>query len=147
VSAPHPRPDPQTAEDARFWSALAEGELRIQRCTTCATFRHPPRPVCAHCGARESDAVAVAGSGEVWSFTVIHPPTLPAFAYRTPYAAVVVRLDEGVFVVTNIVDCPLGDITIGMRVELVIIEVEPDLRLPLFGRAAAPRRASPGGDR
>jgi uncharacterized protein len=138
---PHPRPDPQTADDARFWSALADGELRIQRCTTCATFRHPPRPVCAHCGARESEAVAVAGSGEVWSFTVIHPPTLPAFADRTPYAAVVVRLDEGVFLVTNLVDCPSDDITIGTRVELAITEVEPGLCLPRF------RPASPNGDR
>jgi uncharacterized protein len=148
VSAPpHPRPDPQTADDARFWSALAEGELRIQRCAACATFRHPPRPVCAHCGARESEAVGVAGSGEVWSCTVIHPPTLPAFADRTPYAAVVVRLDEGVFLVSNIVDCLVDDIAVGMRVELAITEVEPGLVLPLFRGAAGSRRASPDGDR
>jgi uncharacterized OB-fold protein len=77
----------------------------------------------------------VAGSGEVWSFTVIHPPTLPAFAGRTPYAAAVIRLDEGVFLVSNVVDCPLDEIAIGARVELAITEVEEGLNLPLFRRA------------
>jgi 3-oxo-4,17-pregnadiene-20-carboxyl-CoA hydratase alpha subunit len=130
-----PRPDPQNEDDARFWNALADGELWIQRCTACSTFRHPPRPVCAQCGARESEAVVVAGTGEVWSFTVIHPPTLPAFADRTPYAAVVVRLDEGVFLVSNLVDCPPDEIEIGARVELAITRVETDLALPLFRRS------------
>jgi uncharacterized OB-fold protein len=130
-----PRPDPQNDDDARFWRSVADGELRIQRCTSCSTFRHPPRPVCAQCGARESEAVAVAGTGEVWSFTVIHPPTLPAFADRTPYAAVVVRLDEGVFLVSNLVDCPVDEIEIGTRVELAITQVEAELALPLFRRA------------
>jgi uncharacterized OB-fold protein len=65
---------------------------------------------------------------------VIHPPTLPAFSARTPYAAVVVRLEEGVFLVGNVVDCAPEDLSVGMPVEVVITEVEPGLRLPLFTR-------------
>ena len=72
----------------------------------------------------------------MWSVTVIHPPTLPAFTDRTPYAAIVVRLDEGVFLVSNLLDCAPDEIAIGMRVELAITEVEPGLLLPLFRRAA-----------
>ena len=72
------------------------------------------------------------GRGEIWATTVIHPPTLSAFADRTPYAAVVVRLEEGVFCVSNVVDVEPDDITIGMPVEVAITEVEPGLRLPLF---------------
>ena len=68
----------------------------------------------------------------MWAATRIHPPTLPAFATRTPYAAVVVRLDEGVFLVSNIVDVSPDAVHIGMPVELAITEVEPGLRLPLF---------------
>ena len=91
--------------------------------------------MCATCGARESEPVAVAGTGEIWSFTVIHPPTLPAFAERAPYAAVVVRLDEGVFVVSNLVDAAVDEITVGARVELAITEIDEGLLLPLFRRA------------
>ena len=131
----HPRPDPAEAGDVRFWAYVAAGELRIQRCTECHAFRHPPRPVCAHCGAESAEWVAAAGTGEVWSFTVVHPPTLPAFADRTPYGAVVVRLDEGVFMVSNLVDCPVTELAVGTRVELALTEVDEDLTLPLFRRA------------
>ena len=137
-----PRPDPTDDDDARFWAALRAGELCIQRCAACGTFRHPPRPVCAHCGAREREWAPVPGAGEVWSFTVVHPPTLPAFADRTPYGAVVVRLDEGVFLVSNLVDCPVDELAVGLRVELALTPVVAgtdagdDFVLPLFRRVA-----------
>ena len=132
MSAPFPRPAPVAAGEAEFWEFVAAGELRLQRCTACGTLRHPPRPVCAACGATASEWVLASGRGEVWATTVIHPPTLPAFADRTPYAAVVVRLDEGVFCVSNVVDVEPDNVAVGMRVEVAITEVEPGLRLPLF---------------
>jgi uncharacterized OB-fold protein len=132
MSAAHPRPDPVAADDARFWAFVAAGELRIQRCADCGTHRHPPRPVCAACGSTAAEWAVTSGRGEVWASTVIHPPTLPAFASRTPYGAVVVRLEEGVFVVANVLDCPADDVTIGMPVDVAITEVEDGLRLPLF---------------
>ena len=127
-----PRPEPVSADDAHFWSGLRERELRIQRCAACRTFRHPPAPMCARCGATDREWVVTAGTGEVWSFTIIHPPTLPAFADRTPYGAVVVRLDEGVFLVSTLLDCPIEDLAVGVRVELAITAVDDDLELPLF---------------
>ena len=133
-----PLPDPTNADDARFWDALRAGELRIQRCAACGAFRHPPRPQCANCGSSDSDWPVVAGTGEVWSFTIVHPPTLPAFADRVPYGAVVIRLDEGVFLVSNVVDCPVEELEVGTRVELVLTRVTADpeaggdVVLPLF---------------
>jgi uncharacterized OB-fold protein len=135
-----PVPDPANADDARFWDALRAGQPRIQRCTACGAFRHPPRPLCAQCGASESDWPVVAGTGEVWSYTIVHPPTLPVFADRVPYGAVVVRLDEGVFLVSNLVDCPVDEIEVGQRVELALTRVAADPEaggdfvLPLFRR-------------
>jgi uncharacterized protein len=127
-----PRPDPLAGEEREFWTWVAGGELRLQRCADCATFRHPPRPACAACGSTASEWIAATGGGEVWATTVIHPPTLPSFIDRTPYAAVVVRLDEGVFMVSNVLDVAPDDVVIGMRVVVAIAEVEPGLRLPLL---------------
>jgi uncharacterized OB-fold protein len=130
----HPRPEPADPDEVRFWDFVDTGELRLQRCRACGTFRHPPRPVCAACGADDDEWVRSSGLGEVWTFTVVHPPTLPAFAERTPYNAVVVRLDEGVFMVSNLVDCPVDELAVGTPVELAVTEVEEGLRLPLFRR-------------
>jgi uncharacterized OB-fold protein len=138
VNFTYPRPDPVGADDARFWAFVAAGELRLQRCAACGTYRHPPRPVCATCGSTAADWVPASGRGEVWAATVIHPPTLPAFASRTPYGAVVVRLDEGVFLVGNVVDRGPDDVAVGMPVEVTLVDVEEGLRLPLF-RAARGR--------
>ena len=139
MNGPIPRPDPANEDDARFWAALRAGELRVQRCATCGEFRHPPRPVCAHCGSTRTDWPVVSGTGEVWSFTIVHPPTLPAFADRTPYGAVVVRLDEGVFLVSNVIDCPVDELAVGLRVELEIVAVDDDLQLPLFRASGTAR--------
>lgn len=138
MSAPIPRPVPTGADDARFWSYVTDGELRIQRCADCGTHRHPPRPLCAACGSIAVEWVPVSGRGEVWTRTVIHPPTLPAFTKRTPYCAVVVRLDEGVFMVSNVVDLGPDDVAVGMPVEATITEVEPGLHLPLFRAVETP---------
>jgi uncharacterized OB-fold protein len=68
----------------------------------------------------------------VHSYTICHPPVLPAFEDQAPYNVVVVRLDEGPFMISNVVDCPNEDIKVDMRVEVTFVEVEPDLLLPLF---------------
>lgn len=133
MSTPYPRPDPVDAAEAEFWSYVAGGELRVQRCVHCGEFRHPPRLACAACGSGAVEWVVASGHGEVWAATMIHPPTLPAFAPRTPYNAVVVRLVEGVFMVGNVVDA--DDVPLGTRVDVEITEVEPGYRLPLFRRA------------
>jgi uncharacterized OB-fold protein len=131
---PRPRPAPNNECDAAFWSFVNNSELRVQRCAACSTWRHPPASSCARCGASEYTWEPVSGRGEVWTFTVIHPPTLPAFASQGPYGAVVVRLDEGVFMVSNLVDCPVEELAVGERVEVVLAKVEDDLTLPQFRR-------------
>ncbi|HTD51231.1 MAG TPA: Zn-ribbon domain-containing OB-fold protein [Acidimicrobiia bacterium] len=143
-----PRPDPTDRADTQFWAALRNGALCIQQCASCGAVRHPPAPFCARCGETRHEWRPVAGTGEVWSFTVIHPPTLPAFADRTPYNAVVVRLDEGVFVVSNLVECPIAELAVGAPVELVLTPVvagpdaDDDLILPLFRRTESALRVS-----
>lgn len=126
-----PRPAPQSAA-APFWEFLRNGELRLQRCAGCGVFRHPPGPRCAHCRSDAVEWVHSAGTGEVWSYTVCHPPVLPAFAAHTPYLAAVVRLDEGVCMVTNLPHDPAATVTVGARVVLAPVRIDADLVLPTF---------------
>ena len=135
-----PRPA-LTGDAAPFWTAAREGRLDIQACTECGTLRHPPRPVCAHCGADSLQWRTVSGRGELWSFTVIHRPTLPAFDERVPYVALVVRLEEGPFLVSTLAgDEVSAETSVGMPVEVVFEPIDDELTVPMFRPAAPPTR-------
>ncbi len=122
------------ADNAGFWDACRAGELRLQRCTGCGTFRHHPRPICPSCGSLDYEWARASGRGTVHTFTIVHRPTLPAFEDDIPYNVVAVRLDEGVFMVSNLVDCPNDQIAIGMPVEVVFERVSDEVTLPRFRR-------------
>lgn len=129
----YPRPAPGPLE-APFWDGCKEGELRIQRCEDCGTYRHHPRPRCPECGSANATWSRVRGRGEVWTWTICHPPVLPAFAERAPYNAVVVRLEEGPFLVSNLVGVPDDELAVGMPVEVTFVAVDDELTIPQFTR-------------
>lgn len=126
---PWPRPA-RSRDTAFFWEGVDEGELRIQRCTSCATLRHPARPVCANCQSFEWDWAVASGRGTVYSFAVAHHPPMPPFSY--PHVMVLVELEEGTRIFSSMIDTDPSRVDIGSPVELAISEVEDGLFLPLF---------------
>ena len=126
-------PLPVPNEDNQgFWEGCRRHELRLQCCTGCRAFRHPPRPMCPQCTASESEWVPVSGRGTVYTFTLVHGPTLPAFQERFPYNVAVIQLDEGPFIVSNLVECPAERLRIGMRVAVEFVDVSETVSLPQF---------------
>lgn len=130
----HPRPA-LTGDAAPFWRHVRDGVLHVQACGACGALRHPPRPRCAACHHADRRWVPVSGRAEVWSYTVCHPPVLDAFADRVPYVAVVVRLAEGPFLVSNLVGVEPDEVEVGMEVELAVTPLDDEVSLPLFRRA------------
>jgi hypothetical protein len=45
---------------------------------------------------------------------------------------VVIELDEGPRLLSNLIDCPTGDVRIGMPVEVTFDDVAPEVTLPKF---------------
>ncbi len=129
------RPLPEiTPVMAPFFEAARRHELVVQRCRGCGAFRFPARDLCSHCLSRESEWTRVSGRGTVFSFAIMHQVYHPAFADAVPYAVVVVELEEGARVLSNVVDCPVHEVTIGMPVEVVFEDVTPEVTLPKFRR-------------
>lgn len=128
----YPTPKPQMNEDTKgFWKHLQEKrKLHVQQCKSCKTYSHPPRPVCHHCRKFELEWVPVTGKGVIYSFVVYHRSVHPGFI--VPYEVVLVELEEGVRIVSNMVDCGPENIEIGMPVELVVDQVFEDIALPKF---------------
>jgi uncharacterized OB-fold protein/acyl dehydratase len=126
---------PMAHDNAWWWQAVAERRLPIQRCVGCDKLRHPPRPMCDGCGSLEFDSIDSAGRGTVHSFSVIEHPKFPGYDY--PLIAVLVDLEEGERIVSNLVDCRPQDCRIGMPVEVSFHTDEGDFTLPLFRPAGA----------
>ncbi|MRJ77255.1 3-ketoacyl-CoA thiolase [Aeromicrobium sp. SMF47] len=126
------RPLPQpTLASADFWSAGADGELRIARCDDCSTYMHPPLPTCRSCRSINVTMTPVSGRAVVVGFTVNSQHWLPSFP--PPYVVAIVALeeDDGARLMTNIVNCEPEAVAIGMRVR-VLFEKAEEVYLPLF---------------
>ncbi|RYY57121.1 MAG: DNA-binding protein, partial [Comamonadaceae bacterium] len=99
---------PATApETASYWSAAEEGRLLVKRCLACAAFHHFPRALCPHCGSDRTEWLQASGRGTIYALSVTRRG-VPA-----PYAMAYVTLEEGVTMMSNIVDCDLDAIRIG----------------------------------
>lgn len=113
-----------------FWEGVDAGKLLIQRCKQCETLRHPPGPMCPHCQSLEWDTVQSSGRGVVYSYVVMHHPPIPPFDYPNP--VVLVELEEGTRLISQLEGVKPADIQIGMPVEVIFENVEEGLTLPLF---------------
>jgi uncharacterized protein len=126
------RPEPRLDADNRaFWTGGAAGELRLMRCKDCATFIHPPRPVCRKCLSDNVAPEAVPGTGVVDTFTVNHQKWHPAMEVPFVIARVAIDGAPGVYITTNIVGCPVDAVAIGDRVH-VTFEQQGEIYFPLF---------------
>lgn len=126
-----PLPTP-TPESAPYWDGLRDGRLLMQRCTRCARLQFYPRSICRHCGATDLDWEEMAGTGTIYSYTVIHRAPFAAFKGDVPYAYAVVELDEGPRVVSTIETDDLDALAIGMRVTAVFDAVTDEITLLRF---------------
>ena len=125
------RPRPAISRDiAFFFEGAKRGDLLIQRCEACGSLRHPPLPSCPACRSFAWDTVTASGRGTIFSFVVTHHPQLPAFDY--PLIIAVVELEEGTRLVANVDGVDPGDVHVGMPVLCRMVEMDPDLTLPVF---------------
>lgn len=109
----------RTSWNTAFWEATKQHEFHIDRCAKCDTPRFPPKPLCSKCWSSEVNRVLAAGTGTVYTYTIVHRAGQPAFQADAPFAIVIVDLDEGVRVMSNLVNCDLEAISIGMPVRMV----------------------------
>jgi uncharacterized protein len=124
---PVPYPSPLTQP---YWDGCNRGELLFQRCAKCGRTTHTPAYICSNCTSRELSWERSAGAGAVYSWTTVWRPQIPAFA--VPYVAIIVDMDEGWQVLSNLIGCDVDDVEIGMRVEVEFHPIEGGYQLPYF---------------
>lgn len=125
-----PKPHPSRISQP-YWDGLRRGELLFQRCGACNGISHTPAVVCAHCNARDQLTwERSSGHGTIYSWTTVWRPQTPAFT--VPYTAIIVELDEGWHLLSNLIGCDHEDAAIGMRVEVVFHPLDDQITLPYF---------------
>ncbi len=127
------KPIPEITEALRpFLAAAREGRLVVQRCRGCGRRRFPPREICSDCLCRDADWVASSGRGTIVSFNVMHQVYHPGFASEVPYAVVLVELEEGGRLLTNLIGCSPDRVRIGLPVEVQFEKRSEEISLPQF---------------
>ncbi len=125
---PLPRPDFVTAP---YWEAATRAELLIQRCPACGHRQFYPRALCTVCGA-DPEWERASGHGTVHTFTIIRQNYAKPFCDQLPYVVAMIELDEGPMMMTNITDCLVDDVSIGMPVEASFVIVDDGIGVTFF---------------
>lgn len=125
-------PDVDDWNTREWWTHVKEHRLVVQRCKACGTFRHPPSPVCYRCRSFEHEWAPLSGRGVVYSYTIAYHPPSPALKDLVPYNVVLVELQDagGVRMLGNLLDADLGEIRVGLPVEVVFENISDKVTLP-----------------
>lgn len=140
TDAPSPRPKriepPVTDVTEEFWEATKEGKLLVQWCGACNAAIFYPREVCPQCLSSDSlEWRPASGKGTVYAYSVQHRPANPTMADRVPYTVALVELDEGIRMMSNIIDCAPDDVSVGMPVTVAWEDLSDGRKLPQFSPA------------
>ena len=133
TSAEYTKPVPRPDEASQpFFDGAKQHNLMVQRCTSCGTLMWPVKHWCFHCMSMELEWTQVSGRGTLYSFTLMHQVYHPAFASEVPYNIAEVDLEEGLRILSNIVDCPNADLNIGMPLLVTFEDVSDNVTVPKF---------------
>jgi uncharacterized OB-fold protein len=79
-----------------WWAGIADGDIGYEVCGDCGAAQFYPRGRCTACGSAQVQMRRAAGTGTVFSITVVHRPPSAALQPFAPYGIALVDLDEGV---------------------------------------------------
>ena len=127
AAVPHAVPGPLTAP---FWQGCADGQLLFQHCGSCGTPNFPPTEHCRQCLSTALEWERSAGTGIVYSWTVVYRAATPVF--ETPYAPAIIDMAEGYQILTNVIDAEIAQVRVGLAVTVDFRAVGDDLWLPYF---------------
>lgn len=127
------KPLPKLSDANRpFWDGCRNGKLVMQRCRECGHIRYPIQTTCPRCLSDSTDWTELSGGGVIFSKVVFHQLYDKAFAHDVPYNVVLVQLDEGPRMFSNVVGMANDAIRIGMRVQLACERVTDEVSIPRF---------------
>ena len=129
-SKPLPEFRPETKP---YWESTKNHKLVIPRSKTTGEYFFYPRAVSPGDDmTHDIEWVESSGKGKVWTFSIHHMGPSKAYKGDPPYVVALIELDEGVKMMSNVVDVDVNDVTVGMEVEVIFDDVTEEVTLPKF---------------
>jgi len=100
--------------------ALKKNKLLGLKCNSCTAITVPPKMVCRKCASPDMDIVELSGNGKIETFTTVYVAA-EGREGEVPYIIVLVALDEGPWIMGNLIDIAPSKATmelIGRRVKM-----------------------------
>ena len=113
-------------ENKAFFDAAANGKLLLKYCNACREFHHYPRALCPHCFSENTEWRDAKGTGTIYTYSVLRR------GVPVPYCIAYVTLDEGVSMLTNLVDCDLDAVRVGQKVKVLFKPTDGGPQVPMF---------------
>ena len=115
-----------------FWEGAKQHKLMIQICNDCGLKIFYPRKYCPDCWSANLAWFEASGRGKVFSYSITMAGVEERFGEDLPYVLALVDLEEGIRMMTNIVDCKPEEVIIGIDVEVAFKDVTDEFTLPMF---------------
>jgi hypothetical protein len=128
-----PLPDLTDPELAPYWEAARREQLVARRCGSCDRPSWPPRAACPHCGSLDLSWCDIAGTGQLFTWTVIGHTSIAGFKEALPFAVGIVEVDgaPGVRMVGRILSDP-AELAIDAPVEVGFVRIDDRVTIPLW---------------
>jgi len=122
-----------------YAETLEDGRIIGHRCPQCGLVYVPPRGYCPICVVETGDAdeLTLADTGVVTNYTIITPVQYYGQQETEPFAKASVLLDGGgILSLQDVVDCPVEQVRVGMRVAAVWVPAEARTTAEMTNRSA-----------
>ena len=109
----------------RYWrEEKSRYRLMGEECTKCGAKHYPKTPVCT-CGGSEFKPYKLSEIGEVLSWTIIRNAPI-GYERFTPYVVALIELEDGVRIISQVVDVDPESVKAGLKVEFTLRKVVED---------------------
>ncbi|OPX39673.1 MAG: hypothetical protein B1H11_02420 [Desulfobacteraceae bacterium 4484_190.1] len=86
-----------------YSKALTKGKLLGLKCNECGSITVPPKMTCQECGGTDLEIVELSKKGKITTYTLVHVAP-EGRENELPYIIALVQLDEGPWIMGNLID-------------------------------------------
>jgi uncharacterized OB-fold protein len=140
------------SEWMEYYAIARKHRLAMRACTACGLMRYPATHACPWCTSLDWRWQDVSGRGTIYSYEIVAHAIQPGFRDITPYAVVLVELDEqrgrptpdeSLRIIANLVKPDFtpeeeSKVAIGRRVQVVFQDLADHMALPQFTLSGEP---------